>query len=318
MQPAIFDFSLIGWLLMATFQMATPLVLTALGGMFSERSGVVNIGLEGMMLIGAFSAVAATYFTDNPWIGVLAGIVSGGLLALVHAIVCVKLKGNQIVSGTGIILFAAGFTTLMLSVIWNLKGVSPSVTPLPEIIIPQIAHIPIIGSIFSSASPLIYLMFVLVPICWYILYRTPFGLRLRAAGEDPSTLDTAGVNVEQVRMIGVILSGCLAGLGGTYLSIGFGSEFGKAMTGGRGFIALAALIFGNWTPFGCFFAGLFFGFLIGIQYAIQIAPGLGFLTPYTGLIQTIPFICVIIALGVIRRSIPPKAIGVPYIKEKQH
>ncbi|MFX1562063.1 MAG: ABC transporter permease [Promethearchaeota archaeon] len=317
MQIGFFDISLMGWLLMATFQMATPLVLTALGGMFSERSGVVNIGLEGMMLMGAFSAVAATYFTHNPWIGVIAGAVSGGLLAVVHAIVCVKLKGNQIVSGTGIILFATGFTTLMLSVIWHLKGVSPSVTPLPEIVIPQIAGIPIIGIAFSSVSPLIYLMFALVPICWYIMYRTPFGLRLRAAGEDPSTLDTAGVSVEKMQIIGVIISGCLAGLGGTYLSIGFGSEFGKAMTGGRGFIALAALIFGNWTPFGCFFAGLFFGFLVGIQYAIQITPSLGFLTPYTSLIQTIPFICVIIALGIIRRSIPPKAIGVAYIKEKR-
>ncbi len=318
MQISLFDIQLIGWVLQATFQMATPLILAALGGMFSERSGVVNIGLEGMMLMGAFTAVAATYFTDNPWIGVLASIIAGGILGLIHAIVCVKLKGNQIVSGTGIILFAAGFTTVMLRVIWQQTGVSDPVIPLPEVIIPWVLGIPILGQAIGVQSPLTWIMLAFIPICWYIFYRTSFGLRLRAAGEDPSTLDTAGVNVEKMRIYGVVISGVLAGMGGAQLSIGFGSEFGKLMTGGRGFIALAALIFGNWTPLGVLGAGLFFGFLNSFQFAVQIHPSLGFLGPYTNFIQMIPFISVVVALGIIRRSIPPKAIGVPYIKEKRH
>ncbi|MFW9935416.1 MAG: ABC transporter permease [Candidatus Thorarchaeota archaeon] len=298
---------LFGWILNSTLQIGTPLVLAGLGGMFSERSGVVNIALEGIMLMGAFSAVAATYYTDNPWIGVLFAIISGVLLAAVHAVVSVKLKGNQIVSGTGIILFAEGFTTLMLFVIWGLRGISPGVTPLPEINIPGIGFL----------SPLIFIMFALVPICWYVLYRTPFGLRLRAAGEDPSTLDTAGISVERYRIYGVLLSGALAALGGAQMSIGFGSWFGKGMTSGRGFIALAALIFGNWNPIGVLIAGLFFGFTSGINYALQIAPGWDFLVGVGNFIQMVPYVSVIIALGIIRRSIPPKAIGVPYIKEME-
>lgn len=314
----VIDALTIGVMVAATLEMATPFILAALGGMFSERSGVVNIALEGMMLMGAFAAVAASAFTNNPWLGVLASIVIGGLMGLVHGIVCVKLKGNQIVSGTAIILFALGFTAFMIPVLWpGQSGVSELVTPLPKVNIPQIASIPILGMAFTSQSPLVYVMFALVPLCWYVMYRTPFGLRLRAAGEDPSTLDTAGVSVDKMRMYGVILSGCLAGLAGAFLSIGVGARFGKAMISGRGFIALAALIFGNWTPVGCFIAGTFFGFLYGLQYVIQIAPGLSWLIGVNSFIQMIPFAAVIVALGIIRRSVPPKAIGVPYIKERQ-
>jgi simple sugar transport system permease protein len=308
--------ALLGWLMMATLQAATPLVLTALGGMFSERSGVVNIGLEGMMLIGAFSAVAATYFTNNPWMGILVAVIGGGMLAAVHAIVCVKFKGDHIVSGTGVILFGGGFTTLMLEIVWGRQGYSDQVTQLPKVDLqPIIGDIPIIGTAFGSLSPIVYWMFIITIISWYVLYKTPFGLRLRAAGEDPSTLDAAGVNVEWVRFMGVVLSGCLAGLGGAYLSIGFGSAFGKLMTSGRGFIALAAMIFGNWTPLGCLLAGLFFGFLNGLQYALVLAPGFEWIQPYNNFIQMIPFILVIVALAGIRKSVPPKGIAIPYEKE---
>ncbi|MFQ5833499.1 MAG: ABC transporter permease [Candidatus Thorarchaeota archaeon] len=307
--------ALIGWLIRATLQMSTPLVLTALGGMFSERSGVVNIGLEGMMLMGAFGAVAATYFTDNPWMGILVAVALGGALAAAHAIVCVKFKGDHIVSGTGVILFGGGFTTLMLDVVWGRQGYSESVTQLPKVVIEPIQDIPIIGIAFGSLSPIVYWMFIVSALCWYVMYKTPFGLRLRAAGEDPSTLDTAGVNVEWVRAIGVVLSGCFAGLGGAYLSIGFGTGFGKLMTSGRGFIALAALIFGNWTPIGCLLAGVFFGFLNGLQFALVLAPGFEWLQPFNNFIQMIPYVFVIIALAGIRKSIPPKGIAVPYEKE---
>jgi simple sugar transport system permease protein len=307
--------AMIGWLIKTTFQMATPLVLTALGGMYSERSGIVNIGLEGMMLIGAFGAVAATYFTDNPWIGILAAVASGGVLSAIHAILTVKLKGDHIVSGTGIILFAGGFTTLMLEVIWQARGVSEEVMRVPQVVIPWIRDIPILGDVFGSLSPIVYMMFIITIISWFVLYKTPFGLRLRAAGEDPSTLDAAGVNVETMRIVGVLLSGMLAGLGGAYLSIGFSSRFGKLMTSGRGFIALAALIFGNWTPIGCFLAGTFFGFLEGLQAFISL--NMPELLPYNNFIQMIPYILVVISLAIIRRSVPPKAVAIPYEKERK-
>ena len=307
MQPSFLNPLVITWFINSTLQFATPLVLAALGGMFSERSGVVNIGLEGMMLMGAFMAVVGTFFSGNPWIGLLAAAISGGLLGLTHGLISVQMKGNQIVSGAGIILFATGFTSFMVFGVWGIRGITPSVPQLPTL------HIPWFGQI----SPLMVLMFLMLPISWYTLYRTPFGMRLRAAGEDPSTLNTAGVNVETTRLIGVILSGIFAALGGAHLSIGFGSRFVELMTGGRGFIALAALIFGNWNPLGVVLSGLFFGFLTTLEGSIHVLPEFTFLAPFVQFISMIPYISVIVALGIIRRSVPPKAIGVPYIKERE-
>jgi ABC-type uncharacterized transport system permease subunit len=307
---------IIGYLLQKMLQLGAPLVLTALGGMFSEKSGVVNIGLEGMMIVGAFSAVAATSITGNPWIGLLVGIISGGLLASLHAIVCVKFKGNHIVSGAGIILIGMGISTIGLDVVWGLKGASDFVTPLPKVQIDALQGIPILGTAFGSLSPVIYIMFLVYFISWFVLYKTPFGLRVRASGEDPSTLDTAGVSVEWTRAISVVISGCLAGLGGAYLSVGLENYFSKGVTAGRGFVSLAALIFGNWTPIGCLISGLFFGFLDGLQYAIPDIPGAGWLEPYDNFIKMLPYLLVIVALAGIRRSIPPKAVGKPYEKEK--
>ena len=304
-----------GWLVSITMQMGTPLVLTGLGGMFSERGGVVNIGLEGMMLMGAYTGAAVTWYIGDPLIGVIAACSAGGLLAAVHGVICVKYKGDHIVSGTGVILFGAGFTTVMLELTWGTKGHGELVTnTIPDIVIPQIVDVPFWGPAFSVISPIVILMFVITAISWFVLYRTPFGLRLRAAGEDPSTLDSAGASVEWTRIIGVIISGALAGLGGAYLSIGFGSAFAKGMTSGRGFISLAALIFGNWTPVGVLGAGLFFGFLDGLNFFIQIYfPAL---LPFANYIAMLPFVLVVVALGLIRKSVPPKDIGNPYVKEK--
>ncbi|TFH08950.1 MAG: ABC transporter permease [Candidatus Thorarchaeota archaeon] len=305
-----------GWLLSITMQMATPLVLAGLGGMYSERGGIVNIGLEGMMLMGAFTGAAVTWYLRDPLLGVIAACAAGGLLAAVHGVICVKFKGNQIVSGTGIILFGSGFTTIMLELVWHQKGRGDLiVNTIPDITIPQIQDVPFFGPAFSAISPIVIFMFLITAISWYVLYRTPFGLRLRAAGEDPSTLDSAGASVEWTRVIGVIISGCLAGLGGAYLSIGFSSAFAKDMTNGRGFIALAAMIFGNWTPTGILGAGLFFGFLDGLKYFIQIY--FPTLLPFANFIAMLPFVLVVVALGLIRKSIPPKAVGTAYEKEKK-
>jgi simple sugar transport system permease protein len=296
-------------------QMATPLVLTGLGGMFSERGGVVNIGLEGMMLMGAFTGAAVTWYVGDPLIGVIAACFAGGLLAAVHGVICVKYKGNHIVSGTGVILFGAGFSTIMLQLVWGTKGHGAIISnTIPDIVIPQIQEHPFFGPAFSVISPVVIFMFVITIVSWFILFRTPFGLRLRAAGEDPSTLDSAGVSVEWTRIIGVIISGALAGLGGAYLSIGFGSAFAKGMTSGRGFISLAAMIFGNWTPLGVLGAGLFFGFLDGLNFFIQIY--FPILLPFANFIAMLPFVLVVVALGLIRKSVPPKGIAIPYEKEK--
>jgi len=304
-----------GWLVSITMQMGTPLVLTGLGGMFSERGGVVNIGLEGMMLLGAYTGAAVTWYIGDPLIGVIAACFAGGLLAAVHGVICVKYKGNHIVSGTGLILFGAGFSTVMLELTWGTKGHGAIIRDtIPDIVIPGIQEHPFFGPAFSVISPVVIFMFVMTIISWFILFRTPFGLRLRAAGEDPSTLDSAGASVEWTRVIGVIMSGILAGLGGAYMSIGFGSHFAKGMTNGRGFISLAALIFGNWTPVGVLGAGLFFGFLDGLNFFIQIYfPAL---LPFANYIAMLPFVLVVVALGLIRKSVPPKDIGNPYVKEK--
>lgn len=305
-----------GWLVATTLQMSTPLVLAGLGGMYSERGGIVNIGLEGMMLMGAFTGAAVAYYAKDPWLGLLAAVMAGGLLASVHGVICVKYKGNHIVSGTGIILFGTGLSTLLLEVVWHMKGQGEQVqNTVPDMVFPGLQDHPFLGPAISVISPIVLFMFVITAVSWFVLFRTPFGLRLRAAGEDPSTLDSAGVNVEWTRFIGVVISGCLAGLGGAYLSIGFGSAFAKEMTDGRGFIALAAMIFGNWTPFGVLGAGLFFGFLISLNYFIQIYfPAL---LPFANFIAMLPFVLVVIALALIRKSVPPKAIAIPYEKEKK-
>ncbi len=317
MQNIDFILAVVVYLLKMALLMSTPLVLAAIGGMFSEKSGVVNIGLEGMMLMGAFMAVIGSYLTGNPWVGVLFAVISGGALATVHAMVCVRLRGNQIVSGTGIILLASGTTVVGLTAIWGPRGVSDQVASLQPVTLPFLSGVPILGDVFGSLSPLVYIMFIVVIVSHYVVYHTPFGLRLRAAGEDPSTLSAAGVNVETIRIIGVVMSGCLAGLGGAFLSISYNNFFGKNMTSGRGFIALAALIFGNWTPIGCLLSGLLFGLLIGLQFVIVSIPQLSWLQSYQNFVQMTPYILVILALAGIRRSIPPKAIGVPYERESR-
>ncbi len=305
-----------GWLVSISMQMAAPLVLAGLGGMYSERGGIVNIGLEGIMLIGAFTGAAVAWYVENWLLGVIAACIAGGLLAAVHGVICVKFKGNHIVSGTGIILFGSGFSTIMLQLVWNRKGQGDIVTStIPDILIPGIQDHPFFGPAFSVISPVVIFMFIITAFSWYVLFRTPFGLRLRAAGEDPSTLDSAGASVEWTRVLGVVISGILAGLGGAYLSIGFGSAFAKDMTSGRGFIALAAMIFGNWNPIGILVAGLFFGFLDGLNYFIQIY--FQALLPFSNFIAMLPYLLVVVALGLIRKSVPPKADGVPYEKERK-
>jgi len=285
----------------AAIRMATPIVYASLGGIFSERVGVINIGLEGMMLASAFTGVAVSHYTANPWLGVLAAVLMGGLMALFHAVLTVKFAGNQIVSGTGINIFAMGFTAYMSQVIWGSRGASDSVPGIEDISIPLLVDIPILGEIFGTHSPLVYVMVLVTVLSYVILFRTPLGLRIRAVGEHPTAAETAGIDVYRIKYLCVTVSGMLACLGGAFLSLGHLNLFARGMTGGRGFIAMAAMIFGKWMPFGAFGASLLFGLADALQMRLQ---ALGLLP--SQIILTIPYLLTVAVLaGVVGKATPP-------------
>ena len=294
-------------LIFSAIRLATPLIFAALGGMFSERSGVINISLEGLMLAGAFTGAVVTYEAGNPYIGLLAGMIAGAALAYIYAIACIKFEADQVVAGMAINFLMIGLPALISGAIYDSSGSTP-----------QIDKVNLLPEFFNRLSLASILAFALVPVCWYVLYKTPFGLRLRATGENPAAADAAGVNVIRLRYIGVILSGILAAAGGAYLSIGQSSLFTRNMTAGRGFIALAALILAKWRPVPVLLACLFFGFMealtIQIQGVIKLPSGEDIPVQF---IQMIPYVLTIIVLaGFIGLSRAPRALGVPYRKEK--
>ncbi|MFL6230855.1 MAG: ABC transporter permease [Pyrinomonadaceae bacterium] len=285
--------------LASTIRLATPLLLAALGGLFSERSGVINIALEGLMLAGAFTAAAVTYYAGSPWIGLIAGIGAGVLVACVHAVACIRFKADQVVTGTAINILMLGVPAMLSGAFFLSSGSTPQVPK--ENLIPT--------------TPIV-LGFLLVALSWYVLYRTPFGLRLRAVGENPEAADAAGVSVARMRYAGVLISGALAAIGGAYISIGQSSLFTRNMTAGRGFIALAALIFGKWRPVPTMLACLLFGFADALQIQWQGVPIHGVEIP-NQFIQIIPYVLTIVVLaGFIGQSRAPRALGIPYEKEK--
>lgn len=294
----------------AALRMATPLVFASIGGLFSERVGIVNIALEGMMLTGAFSGVLATFATGNPWIGVLASILAGGLLGFLHAVLTVKFSGNQIISGTGINLLALGATGYLSQVVWGSRGASPPVQGLDAISIPLLKDVPFIGEIIGTQTPLVYISIITVILSYILLFKTPIGLRVRAVGEHPAAADTTGVDVYRIKYLFVVLSGMLAGLGGAFLSLGHLNLFVLGMTGGRGFIALAAMILGGWTPFGALGASFLFGFADALQMRLQSVAALP-----SQIILTLPYILTIVVLAVFARKRPPPSDYKPYTKE---
>ena len=297
-------------LLAAGIRMATPIVYAALGGMFSERVGIVHIGLEGVMLTSSFAGVTASYYTGNPWIGVLVAVLTGGLISLIHAVLTIKYVGDQVVSGTGLNILALGFTSYMTQIIWGNRGASDSVQGIADISIPIIKDIPFIGTVLGTHSPLVYLMPFVVYACYFVLFKTPFGLRIRAVGEHPIAAETAGVDVIKIKYTGVILGGMLAGLGGAFLSLSHLNLFTRGMTGGRGFIAMAAMIFGKWMPWGVFASGLLFGFADALQIRLQ---SLGILPPQ--IILMLPYVLTIAILtGFVGKAKAPSDYK-PYKKE---
>lgn len=295
----------------AAIRSAIPILFAALGGIFSERSGVLNIALEGIMLISAFSAVVGSYYTGNPWIGVLFGIVGGTLASLIHAFMCIHLRADQAIVGTGINILGIGLPNFLMLKIWGQQGISPIVERINVWQIPIIADIPIIGPIIGRHSPLVYIGLLLVPISYVVLFKTRFGLRLRSVGENPQAADTVGINVYRMRYWGVLLSGVFASLGGAYLSVSFLSQFVTVMTAGRGFIGLAAMIFGRWNPYGALFACLLFGFADALQSAAQAS---GIPIPPQFLLA-LPYVLTIVALvGAMGRASPPAFVAKPYQK----
>ena len=286
-------------LIMSTLRLATPLVLAALGGLFSERAGVINIALEGIMLAGAFTAAAMTYAAGSPWVGLLSGIAAGVLIAAIHAVACIRYKADQVVSGTAINILMFGVPGFLSGALFLSSGSTPQ--------LPKEQLIPYTPMLMAA---------LLVPLTWYVLYRTPFGLRLRSVGENPEAADAAGVSVASIRYAGVLLSGVLAGIGGAYLSIGQSSLFTRNMTSGRGFIALAALIFGKWRPVQTMLACLLFGFTeavsIQMQGVVKLPSGEDIPVQF---IQMVPYVWTIVVLaGFIGHSRPPRALGMPYEK----
>jgi simple sugar transport system permease protein len=287
-------------LIWSTVRTATPLILASLGGLFSERSGVINIALEGMMLAGAFTAAAVTYALGNPIIGLAAGVVAGLAIALVHAVVCIRYRADQVVTGTAINIFMIGMPAFLSGAFFLSSGSTPQIPK--EHLLPRLP---------------ILIAFAMVPITWYVLYKTPFGLRLRAVGENPEAADAAGIRVASMRYAGVLISGALAGLGGAYLSIGQSSLFTRNMTSGRGFIALAALIFGKWRPVQTLLACLLFGFTEALSYQMQGVVKFSGEDIPVQFIQIVPYVLTIIVLaGFIGHSRPPRALGQPYQKER--
>jgi len=303
-------------LLAATLRFATPLAFAAMGGIFSERSGVVNIGLEGMMLAGAFFGVVVAAETGQWELGLLGAMAAGGTLALIHAFFCIHLRADQIISGFAINFLALGLTGYLFRSIYGTRGTPELPEEIPDVNLGFIKDIPFFGDIFGQLNLMIWLMFLTVFLSWVVLFKTPLGLRIRSVGEHPRAADTVGISVFKIRYAAVILSGVLAGLGGAYLSFGFGNAFNENMTAGRGYIALAAVIFGNWRPFGAFGACLLFGFSSALALRLQGSPLLPSDLASGNLLQTLPYVLTLIALvGVIGRSRGPAAAGRPYVKQ---
>jgi general nucleoside transport system permease protein len=292
-----------------TLQYGALLLLPALGGVISERSGVVNIAMEGMMLAGAFFAVVADLAWHNPWLSALVAIVAGGLMALIHAVVSIRYHADQIVSGIAINILATGLTVYLLNKVYGVADVGHlgQKDLLPTVTVPFLSQIPFVGPVLFQQNVIVYVALALLVAVNVVLFRTRMGLRVRAVGEHPQAADTAGINVYRIRYGAVIVSGLLSGLAGAFLSIGLSNTFTPGMTEGRGYIALAAMIFGKWTPLGAFVACLIFGLGQAVYDNNSFIP----VSQY--LLSMLPYILTLVVLaGLVGRSNPPAADGIPY------
>lgn len=310
----------------STVRLAVPLLLACLAGLYSERAGIFDIGLEGKMLMAAMFSAAIAAISGSVWLGLLAGIGASMVLSLIHGLASITFRGNQLISGVAINFLAAGMTVLVAQDWFRQGGRTPSLMGggrFDEITLPfadSLSDVPILGPIYSELisghSILVYLAFLAVPATWYLLYRTRFGLRLRAVGENPAAVDTAGVSVIQLRFAAVAIAGILCGVAGAYLATSLQAGFVKDMTAGRGFIALAALIFAKWRPWQALGATLLFGFLQAVALRFQSIE-LGGITIPVQFMDALPYILTVVILaGFVGAAVPPRAGGQPYVKER--
>lgn len=296
----------------AGVRLATPLVFAAMGGILSERSGVLNIGLEGMMIAGTFGGYLGGLLGQDPWSGALGGMLAGALTGLLFAFMAVVLRGDQVVLGTGINILGLGLTAYFYRAMYK-AGVSQFFPGFKVAPVPGLSEIPVVGPIFFQQVPLVYLMYAALPVMAFILYRTTWGLKLRAVGEHPQAADTAGISVPGVRLLAVTLSGAFAGLGGAFLSVGQLSAFTEGLVAGRGFIALAAVIFGRWDPLRSALGCLMFGLADALQLRLQ---GLGIPVPIE-LFLMLPYLLTLVTFILfVSRVRPPAALGKPYEARK--
>jgi general nucleoside transport system permease protein len=290
---------------------ATPLIFGAMGGILSERSGVINIGLEGMMLMGAFFGIFGADLFDSWFLGILCGVAAGAALGLVHAVVSIHLRADQVVSGTGINIIAIGITGYVFIYHYGDQGTPSDISRVPNVTLPGIENISFIGEAIGKTNLLTWAALLLVPLLTLFLFRTRGGLRLRSVGEKPRAADSLGLPVLRTRYLAVVASGALAAAGGAYLSIALVGSFNEQMTAGRGFIALAAVIFGGWRPWGALAGACLFGFSTALAQRLP-----AFSESTAVLFQALPYVLTLVVVaGVIGRSRPPAAIGVPYVKE---
>lgn len=310
----------------STVRLATPLLLACLAGLFSERAGIFDIGLEGKMLIAAFFSAAVAYVSGSVWLGLLAGIGSSMLLAGLHGLASITFRGNQLISGVAINFLAAGMTVLIAQDWFAQGGRTPSLIgaarfePITLPLAETLGGVPVLGPIYaeliSGHTILVYLALFCVPATWWVLFRTRFGLRLRAVGENPAAVDTAGISVVGMRYAAVLICGVLCGIAGAYLATALQAGFVKDMTAGRGYIALAALIFAMWRPWYALSATLLFGFLQAVALRYQNIELGGLVIPVQ-LMDALPYILTVIILaGFVGKAIPPRAGGQPYVKER--
>jgi simple sugar transport system permease protein len=321
------DYAMLLQVFDSTLRLATPLLLACLAGLFSERAGIFDIGLEGKMLMAAMSSGAVAFLTGSVWIGLCAGILGAMLFALAHGVASITFRGNQLISGVALNFVASGITVLIAQSLFGQGGRTPPLSgaarfsPVELPFAGALADVPVIGPLYaevlSGHTVLVYVALLLVPVSWWVLYRTRFGLRLRAVGENPASVDTAGVSVVRLRYAAVMITGVLCGLAGAYLATGLQAGFGKEMTAGRGYIALAALIFAKWRPWYCLWACLLFGFFQALALRPDIVEAVVRVKVPVPFLDALPYVLTVVVLaGLVGKAIPPRAGGEPYVKER--
>jgi general nucleoside transport system permease protein len=305
----LLSFGFVVGLLAAAVRLAVPILYAALGETFTERAGILNLGLEGIMLVGALVGFAGAYATGSLWAGVLLAILSGVLMGMLMGFMSVTAKVNQVVAGLGITILGTGLSTLLFRLFFGLRSTPPQIDMFPDQPIPLLNKIPVLGEMFFSHNVLVYLALVLVPICWLVLYRTRFGLAIRAVGERPDAVDTRGLSVTRLRYLSLIIGGGLAALGGAFLPLANLGLFWTQMTAGRGFIAIAVVVFARWDPVRALWGALLFGGAMALQLSLQTLKA-----PIPSeLLLMLPYIITIVVLvGVSRRAEFPAAFTVPY------